>query len=350
MTVVPETTPAVGKLAAGPGNLGMRDQPVRAPGPSEVLLEVLTTGICGTDLHIADDEFPSEPPVTMGHETTGEVAGVGEGVDPVWLGARVACETYFSYCEACAFCRGGKPNLCAERRSIGSRVDGGFARWLTLSARSLWRLPESVGRHAGALVEPLACVTRCLFDPAVINAGDTVLVVGPGTMGVLTAQAARAAGGVVTLVGLERDRARLELAASLGFQVATVGDRPTDLREFDVVAEASGDESGAQTALAAVGKDGRYVQVGIFGKPVTVALDVLLYRELDMTSGNASTPDSWRRALMLLEAGLIDLDPLVTDVVPLDEWERAFAATRAGEGLKIVLDPRMVTDEERTRQ
>jgi L-iditol 2-dehydrogenase len=278
----------------------------------------------------------------MGHEITGEVATVGEGVDAAWLGARVAVETYFSYCEVCDYCRDGKPNLCADRRSIGSRVDGGFTRWLTTPARSLWRLPDHVGTHAGALVEPLACVARCLFDPPVIDAGDTVLVVGPGTMGVLTAQAARAAGGVVTLVGLPRDRGRLDLAASLGFEVAVVDGDPAQLGEFDVVAEASGHESGAQTAFGAVRKDGRYVQVGIFGKPVTVPLDLVLYRELHMSSGNASTPRSWQRALQLLEAGLVDLDPLVTDIVPLSEWERAFAATRAGEGMKIVLDPRAV--------
>ncbi len=348
MTFVPDTTPAVGKLVPGPGKLAMWTQPVRPPGPGEVLIEVLATGICGTDLHIADDEFPSEPPVTMGHEVTGEVAVVGAGVDAGWLGARVACETYYSYCEVCGFCRDGKPNLCSDRRSIGSRENGGFARWITLPARSLWRLPDHVGIHAGALVEPLACVTRCLFDPPVIDAGDTVLVVGPGTMGLLTAQAARAAGGVVTLIGLERDRDRLGLAASLGFTVAVSGDGLADLGEFDVVAEASGHESGAQTAFAAVRKDGRYIQVGIFGKPVTVPLDVLLYRELDMTSGNASTPRSWQRALQLLEAGLVDLDPLVTDVVPLHEWERAFAATRAGEGMKIVLDPRTGTGEKGT--
>jgi L-iditol 2-dehydrogenase len=89
-----------------------------------------------------------------------------------------------------------------------------------------------------------------------------------------------------------------------------------------------------------VGKQGRYVQVGIFGRPVTVPLDQVLYKEVTVTSGNASTPTSWRRAVSLLEQGLIDLDPLVTDVVPLAEWERAFAATRRGEGVKVVLDPR----------
>jgi L-iditol 2-dehydrogenase len=337
---LPQTTPAVGKLAEGLGNIGMRQQPVRPPGPGEVVLEVIATGICGTDLHIADDEFPSEPPVTMGHEITGEVALLGAEVDPSWLGARVACETYFSTCGTCRHCCDGKPNMCARRRSLGSRVDGGFARWLTLPAGNLWRIPGHVGWHAGALVEPLACVTRIMFDPAVVNAGDTVLVVGPGAMGILTAQSARAGGGVVTVAGLERDRHRLDIAAGLGF-AAVVVDGSEDLTGFDVVAEASGEESGVATALAAVRRDGTWAQVGIFGKPVTVPLDHLTYGELRVRSGNASTPRSWRRALQLVEARLVELDPLISDVVPLHEWERAFAATRAGEGMKTVLDPRV---------
>jgi L-iditol 2-dehydrogenase len=336
----PAETPAVGKLAPGAGNLGIRSQPVRLPGRGEVLLEVLAAGICGTDLHIAADEFPSEPPVTMGHEVTGEVAAVGEGVPATWIGVRVACETYFAYCGMCEHCRAGRPNLCERRRSIGSKVDGGFARWLTLPARNLWRLPDHVGRHAGALAEPLACVARCLFDPSVVNAGDRVLVVGPGTMGVLTAQAARAAGGRVTLAGLARDHDRLALAASLGLATATIDDGIIDEPPFDVVAEASGHEAGAQTALHAVRKGGRYVQVGIFGQSVTIPLDLVLYKEVILTSGNASTPDSWRRAIHLLEARLVELDPLLTAVMPLSEWEQAFSATRRGEGMKIVLDPR----------
>ncbi len=339
MTSLPATTPAVGKLAPGPGHLGMRTQAVRPPHPHEVTLEVLAAGICGTDLHIADDEFPSEPPVTMGHEVTGEVVVLGADVESRWLGARVACETYDTSCQRCDYCRSGRPNLCDERRSIGSRVDGGFARWLTVPVRNLWHLPDHVGRYAGALAEPLACVARCLFDPAVVNAGDAVLVVGPGTVGLLAAQAARAAGGVVTVAGLPEDQARLEVADSLGLQTVVAAARG-ELGVFDVVAEASGHPSGAATAFGAVGKGGHYVQIGIFGKPVDIPLDVVLYREVTVTSGNASTPSSWRRAMQLLDARLVELDPLVSDVVPLAEWERAFTATRRREGLKIVLDPR----------
>lgn len=337
---LPDRALALGKLAAGPGNLGLWEQELRTPHAGEAVLEVIAAGICGTDLHIADDEFPSEPPVTMGHEVTGEVVMVGPEVDESWLGRRVASETYYSYCERCDFCRSGSPNLCRERRSIGSRVDGGFTRWMTIPARNLHALPDHVGRHAGALVEPLACVAQCLFDPAMVNGGDRVLVIGPGAMGVLTAQAARAAGGEVVLVGLEKDRARLELAASLGLQTELIepGDEPEI--EPDVVCECSGSEAGAGLGLSLIRSRGRYVQVGIFGKPITLPLDNVLYREVTITSGFASTPASWRRALALIEHRAVELDPLVTEAVPLAEWDRAFAETRAGSGMKYVLDPR----------
>lgn len=347
MTRFPAQTPAVGKLGPGPGNVGLRQQQVLPPGPGEVLLEVIAAGICGTDLHIADDEFPSNPPVTMGHEVTGEVAAAGPDVDEVLIGQRVACETYFSYCEECRFCRSGSPNLCADRHSIGSHVDGGFARWLTVPARNLHRLPDHVGRYAGALVEPLACVAHCLFDPAVINAGDDVLVIGPGTMGILTAQAARAAGGNVVVAGLERDCARLAVARDLDLTTVIADDKRDLSMPPSVVCECSGSATGAAFGLAAIEKGGHFIQVGIFGAPVTLDLDTVLLKELVYTSGFASTPRSWSRALALLDKSSVELDPLVTDVVPLDDWQRAFDATRRAEGMKFVLDPRSDSGGER---
>lgn len=337
---LPAVTPAVGKLAPGPGQMGMRSQEVRPPEAGEVTLEVLAAGICGTDLHIADDEFPSLPPVTMGHEVTGEVAVVGDGIDPKWLGQRVTVETYVTYCGACGHCRSGRPNLCDDRRSIGSHVDGGYARWLTLPVRNLHPLPESIGLHAGALAEPLACVANCLFDPGVVDPGDLVLITGPGTMGVLAAQAARAAGGHVLLAGLPADRVRLEIAAGLGLEVAVVDDVD---RLPDVAIDCSGAPAAAGWLLERVRKGGTYVQVGIFGRPVEIDLDAFLYKEVRFRSGFASTPRSWRRAMALLGQGAVVLDPLVSEVVPLDEWERAFDATRRGEGMKFVLDPRAST-------
>lgn len=334
------TTRGVSKLAVGPDTLGLREFTVADPGPGQVLMEVISAGICGTDLHIADDEFPSNPPVTMGHEVTGEVTAVGDGVDEGLIGGRYAAETYVAYCERCTACRTGSPNLCRERRSFGSHVDGAFARWLVLPARNLHRLPDHVGRFAGALAEPLACVANCLFDPPVIDAGDRVLVTGPGTMGVLTAQAARAAGGRVTLAGLPTDGKRLGVAEALGIDVVVLDGTNAWTEAFDVVCECSGAVAAATLCLDAVRKGGRYVHVGIFGTPVTIDLDLILFKEIVYTSGFASTPGSWARAMAMLEAGLVDLDPLVSEVVPIAQWQRAFDATRRGEGMKFVIDPR----------
>ncbi|HEY6635968.1 MAG TPA: alcohol dehydrogenase catalytic domain-containing protein, partial [Acidimicrobiia bacterium] len=336
----PHTTMGLGKLAPGQGNLGLRQQVVSPPGPGEAMVKVIASGVCGTDLHIADDEFPYEAPVTMGHEVTGVVSEVGSANDAGWLGKRVALETYHSFCGVCRHCRAGSPNLCAHRRSIGSREDGGFAAWISVPVRNLWEVPDSVGVHAGALVEPLACVTHIMLDPPLVDPGDHVLVLGPGTMGLLTAQVAHASGGRVTVAGLESDRARLDLAASLGMTPLVLSDTSDDLATApSVVCECSGSAAAATFGLEQVAKGGRYVQVGIFGEVVTIPFDQVLYKELTVTSGNASTPASWRRAITLLEEGLVALDPLVTEVAPLADWERVFAAVRAGDGVKYLLSP-----------
>lgn len=325
------------KLAPGPGNVWLAERPEPQLAPAHVVLAVQAAGICGTDLHIVDDEFRSCPPVTMGHEVCGVVEAVGAGVDAEWLGKRVVTETYFSTCGACASCRSGRANLCLDRRSIGSAVDGAFAPRLLVPASGLHRVPAGLSSAAAALAEPLACVCQCLLDPPRVGAGDEVLVVGPGPVGLLAAQVARACGGRVRLVGTDRDAARLALARELGFETEVAG---SGAPGADVGIECSGSAGGISACLEGVRRGGRYVQIGLAGKAVPVPFDEICYRELIVSSGNASTPRSWRRAVRLLEAGAVLLEPLVTEVVPLAEWERAFAAARAGEGVKLVLDPR----------
>jgi L-iditol 2-dehydrogenase len=305
---------------------------------------VQAAGICGTDLHIVDDEFRSWPPVTMGHEVCGIVAAVADDVDPAWIGERVVSETYFTTCGTCAHCRGDRANLCLERRSIGSAVDGAFASRLLVPARNLHRVPDGLASEAAALTEPLACVCQCLLDPAVVAPGDDVLVVGPGPIGLLAAQVALAGGGRVHLRGVERDAARLALGRELGCETTFAGHEPEEhaLGEFDVVIDCSGSAAGISACLEHARRGGRLVQIGLAGKPVAVPFDEICFRELTVTSGNASTPRSWRRALALLEAGAVRLEPLVSDVVPLAEWERAFETARAGAAVKVVIDPRPV--------
>jgi L-iditol 2-dehydrogenase len=327
----------VAKTAPGVGNVALVERPEPVVRAGHVVLEVTGAGICGTDLHIWDDEFPSEPPVTMGHEASGVVREVGEGVEGWATGDRVVSETYFSTCGACRWCRGGRPSLCAERRSIGSREDGAFAPLVLVPARGLHRIPDWLDGHAAALAEPLACLCHCLLDPRVVEDGHSVLVVGPGPVGLLAAQVAASCGGAVHVRGTARDEARLAKARELGFETSLVGE-PLE-REPDVVVECSGSAAGIALALEAASRGGRVVQVGLAGKPVEIPFDQVCYRELTVTSGNASTPQSWRRALELVEARSVELEPLVSEVVPLAEWERAFAATRAGSGIKFVLAP-----------
>lgn len=325
------------KLAPGRGNVQLADRPEPVPAPGHVVLEVLGAGICGTDLHIVDGEYETVTPVTMGHEVAGVVADLGEGVDEAWLGARVASETYFSTCGRCPHCLAGRINLCAERRSIGTHVDGAFAPRLAVPATNLHRLPEWLDGRVAALCEPLACVCHSLLEPeSAVVAGDEVLVVGPGPVGLLAAEVARAAGGTVHVRGTPRDERRLAAARELGVQTSTTRDGPV---ETDVVIECSGSEAGIAFGLGAARRGARYVQMGLVGRPATIPFDLVCFHELRITSGFASTPTSWATALELVADRRIDLEPLLTEVVPLADWERAFAATRSGEGIKYVLDP-----------
>jgi len=321
------------KLAPGAGSVGLSERPEPRADPGHVVLAVAGAGICGTDLHIADGEYETVTPVTMGHEVAGSVAELGAGVDESWLGARVASETYFSTCGRCPYCLAGRPNLCAERRSIGTHVDGAFAPRLHVPVTNLHRLPDWLDATTATLCEPLACVCHSLLEPEpAVRPGDDVLVIGPGPVGLLAAQVARAAGGNVRVIGTPRDTARLAAAEQLGLEAGAID-------EADVVVECSGSESGMASGLAAARRGARYLQIGLAGKNVSLPFDLVCFHELTITSGFASTPSSWAKALELVTERRVRLEPLLTEVVPLAEWERAFAATRAAEGIKFVLDP-----------
>jgi L-iditol 2-dehydrogenase len=325
---------AVVKTGPGLAGIEIREVPLPIAGPGQAVVEIIATGICGTDVHLAHDEYPYEPPVILGHEILGVVSSVGTESDSAWVGAKVAVETYFSACELCPMCRAGRRNLCKERRSLGSFRDGGFASFVLVPVINLHLVPKGEGEFDGVLSEPLACVTQCLLNPAVVQPGDKVLVTGPGTMGQLAAQVAKASGGQVTLFGLLSDSSRLTVAASLGITTST--DLP-DTDYFDVVIECSGSALAAATALKAAKRGGKYVQVGIFGKDVSVPLDLILYKELTMSSGFASTPNSWLQAMRLIESGAVTLTPLITGKLALADFFVALEGAERGEGLKTII-------------
>lgn len=337
-----ETMVGLLKKAVGAENVGLGEVTRPVAGAGEVVIEVLANGICGTDLHIIADEFVSDPPVVMGHEVTGYVRELGDGVDAAWLGQRVAPETYYRTCDLCPRCLEGRRNLCPTRRSIGSHVNGGFAPFVVLPARNLHPVHESVGELAGALYEPLACVANCLCDPTVVSPGDTALVIGPGAMGILAAQVLIAQGADVLLSGTARDAQRLELARTLGIRTIDAADAEAAAPGpgFDIAIDCSGAAPGIRTGLRATRKGGRYVQIGVAGKPVEFDIDQVFLKELIVTSGFASTPRSWNRAVALVAGGHVQLDPLITAAYPLSEWKTAFDRTASADCMKLVIDPR----------
>jgi L-iditol 2-dehydrogenase len=337
------------KVASGVGNIELRDIPEPSPATGQVKIRVHAAGICGTDLHIYKDEFKSKPPVVLGHEIAGEVVEVGEGVGGVDIGTRVTTETYFYTCGECRYCRSGHNNLCLNRRSIGSAVNGGFTQYLVVPAQNVHPLPDNVDFEAGALTEPLACVVHGVLNFDTVKAGDVAVIAGPGAIGLLTLQVVKASGAMVVILGTDADERRLELARELGADYVLnvqredpkplIQDITAEGKGADVVYECSGAGAAALQILELVRRRGRYVQIGLFGKPVNWDLDQLCYKELLVTGSNASVPSAWLKALRLMEMGVVRTAPLITHRFDVTDWEAAFAAFESKSGVKTLLRP-----------
>jgi L-iditol 2-dehydrogenase len=337
------------KYAQGAGNVRLMEVPEPSVRPGHVVVEVEAAGICGTDLHIQSAEYPCDPPVVLGHEFSGAVVDIGPDVNQGLAGKRVTCLPYFVTCGSCEFCRTDQPNLCPSRKSVGSGVNGAFARYILVPERSVRELPGNVDFIAGAVTEPLACCVHAVLDKSILRPGDIALVTGPGAIGLLTAQVALAWGATVVLAGTSADNERMELARRLGVQhtmdvegdlVAEAVKDLTSGRGVAAVYECSGSTSAARMALDVVKRRGQFVQIGLFGKRIEWDADLAVMKEVDVRTSFASTPASWDFALRLLQQGRVQTRPLVTDTLLLSDWETGFQRFRDRQGIKHVLIPR----------
>ena len=338
------------KSAPGPGHMALSDMPSPTPAAGEVAIRVAAAGICGSDLHIRawDTQVPMRPPMIVGHEFSGTIAALGDGVEGWQIGDRVTAEPSYSVCGHCQWCRNGAYNLCPERRITGFWADGAFAESVCVPAHRLHRLPDGVSFHEGAMVEPLACCVHAVIELTGVAAGERVVVSGPGTMGLLAMQVAMACGGQVAVIGAPVDAPRLEIARALGADlVLTVDDDPLNaVREWtdgdgaDVLFECSGAAAAVSLGLDMVRKQARYTQIGLPGRPVPVDMDRIALKELRVTGSFAQKWSAWKRALDLLDRNVIELEPLISDVLPLSAWETGFDKMERKEGLKILLEPR----------
>ncbi len=339
---------ALVKTQAGKGFLEYKDVPEPSPGPGEVKIRVRACGICGTDIHIRHDTFPSFPPVVLGHEFSGEVAELGEGVTGLEVGQRVVAEVVYKTCGHCRACRTGYYNLCLTRRGLGWAADGAFATYTVVEAANVHLFPENLSFEEAALSEPLAVCASAVCELTGVTAGDVVLVSGPGPIGLLTMQCALAEGGQVIITGTSADHDRLALAKSLGAHfcvnveeenVMSLVHKLTDGLGADVVFECSGATPAFRTGINAVRKGGKYTQVGLFGHPFEVDLDEIVIKELEIHGVFSSNWRGWNRGLRAVAQGRIQLRPVISHVLALADWESAFDLAESRQGLKIVLIP-----------
>jgi L-iditol 2-dehydrogenase len=338
------------KTATGDGNMEIRETAIPKPGPGKALVRVKASGICGSDLHIlhADVKLPMRPPVIIGHEFSGIITELGEGVTGWSPGDRVTAEPSASICGSCRYCRTGAYNLCPERKIMGFWVDGVFAEYVVVPSERLHRLPDNVGFNEGALTEPFACCVHGIVELLGINTGDTVVVSGPGAIGLLSMQLVKAFGGRAVVVGTGQDRERLLKAKELGadFTVNLQEKDPkglvlelTDGYGADAVIECSGSPQAVNMDFDLVRKQGKYLQVGLFYRPISFDFEKIVYKEIRAYGTFSQRWTAWKRSLLLMAQEKVNLRAFLTNTFPLSSWKKAFETFESKQGLKVILIP-----------
>lgn len=341
---------ALVKYQAGRGGMEIRDVPEPEPREGEAVLKVLAGGVCGSDLHFWKGEWEWKRAVVVGHELVGEIVALGEKVQGYQVGRLVVPEVHHSWCKACSYCLTGFRHLCPHKEALGLEVDGGFAEYVRVPADLLHPIPPELNPLSAVLAEPTAIAVCALMEKAGLAFTDRVAVIGPGPVGILSAQVARAAGAEkVVVLGTGQDMAvRLKICQELGFTTYNVEETgPEDILEqenggegMDVVVEASGSSAGVQLAIALTKKNSRLVAVGIPGQPlIPVPWARIVHHALTIAASYSSSFTSWEKAISLIARGELKTRPLVSHQGPLDKWEEIFLALDRGEGVKGVLIP-----------
>jgi len=340
---------AIVKTGKGKGLVEVRDITTPEINDNEVLIKVHYSGICGTDIHIWNDEFLYYPPVTLGHEFSGEIARIGKKVNGWKIGDKVVSELHTGACGACRFCRTGNYQACKFKRAPGWGINGSFAEYIKMPSWLLHRIPKGVSMEEAAIMEPAAIAAQTLHR-ANVNIGDFVVIFGPGPIGLICAQMAIIAGASnVIIAGKEMDtKIRLPFAKKLGVDHVVNIDKKINLGNFikdltngegaDVVIEATGSELAINEAIKIIGWNGK---MGVVGLPNKIRLNIdwtmAAFKALDIRFSFSSKYLDWERTLQLLGKNKLNLKALITHEFVLNEWEKAFQAITEGRAIKVLL-------------
>ncbi|HOV79292.1 MAG TPA: alcohol dehydrogenase catalytic domain-containing protein [Bacillota bacterium] len=322
----------------GIGQVKAEEIPRPVCGPGQALVRVACAGICGSDLHIfRKGMFVARVPETMGHEFSGVVEEVGAGVGELSPGDHVVGDPRV-FCGRCRWCLRGDFNLCPGLGFIGEVSQGCFAEYLVMDAKKLLKVPPEIDLRRAALVEPLA-VALHIAGRGRLSAGDHLGIAGAGPVGLLTLIVARSM-GVEKVTVIDVAPARLELAARLGATVlAAFPEEPAD--RPDVLVEAAGLEETLAGAVRWLKPEGRLVMAGIYEDRVSLDPNDIVVKELELIGLSAYGTSDLVKAVQLIAGGLVDVAPLISRVLPLNEAARGFSLLTAAEKTecKILLAP-----------
>ncbi len=332
----------------GKGSFEVRQAPELHPGPGEVVIKNMVCGVCGTDVHIFHGEPGSadvNPPVVLGHEYSGEVVEVGEGVTALKPGDHVTVDPNI-YCGECVYCRNGKKQLCETMQAVGVTRDGGFGEYSLVPAAQAFKLGDSVPYEAGAMAEPVAC---CLhgIDLAGIKAGDRVCIVGGGAIGLIMLQLAKLS-GASSLVLSEPNEKRRQVALSLGADAAIDPTAPDAGSAYeaalgdgaDVVIECVGNNAAVKSAFQLAKKGATIVLFSVPKVDATFDLPLFdVYKKELTIRGSFVNPDTHERAVRLINSGKLDFTSIITHRFNLDQLPEAIAMQMSSESIKVVVCP-----------
>ena len=342
---------AVVKEKKGYDNISYKDVPIPEINDDEVLIKVMAAGICGSDIHIFSDEFPYWPPVTLGHEFAGVIEKTGKNIKRFKIGDRVTAEPQQGVCGVCRFCRLGLIHLCSSKRSPGWGIDGAMAEYIKLPEGLLHKLPDNISFIEGAVIEPASTITHAIIERGNIKPQDFVVVMGPGPIGLIAAQVAKASGAKkVAITGLDEDRdyrfkvaKKLKIDFIINVQKEDLNDlilKNTEDYGADFVVECSGSEKAINQAIEILAKNGKLIGVGFSGKEnLGINWDRAVFKELNIITSMSSTYSSWKYTIDMLKENKIDLVKVVSDILPLSKYREAFDRAINKKGLKIVLVP-----------
>ena len=341
----PKKIPAVVNYSSIKGSVELREIKLPEIGDHDVLLQVENVGVCGSDLHqwTSEHSWKVNYPVVLGHEFGGLITKIGDKVRKWKVGDRVVSETAAVIDNESPLTKAGLYNLDPTRKGFGYGVDGAMTKYVRTPARCLHHIPENLSFEEACLTEPCCVAYNAVVVNSKIKPGDKVLVIGPGTIGILCAIIAKICGADVAVLGLESDRSRLAKLKNynINSMVKNVSSwaKEKDGLGVDLVIDAAGVSHTLKIAMDNVRPNGQITKVGWGPQPLDFSLDMIVQKNIRLQGSFSHNWPIWEKVIQLLSEGTLNVKPIIGGVWKIEEWKKAFSEMHSGKIIKSILKP-----------